>query len=238
MRHYKISADIPPQPALTTSNVDLGYIQTYTHDSTPVAAARYVDVDFVTNWVYSSSATNDVLLSLYLTVPSGVTSTSLGTLTYVPTGTQYQIRGSGEAWYYVSGDHTHLFSEFSKVSPYSTGLTVTGTAIQADVRAYNYDAATNRTYMCLYQGFYTTSNFSTGDTLHFHPYSFETAGTEIFRLKRMGEKYATAYERQNFRFKLGYTDDALSFKLKVREESTNDNASVRDASVRLTSMGL
>ena len=238
IRHYKISADIPPQPALTTTNVDLGYIQTYTHDSTPVAAARYVDVDFVTQWTYSSSATNDVLLSLYLTVPSGVTITSLGTLTHVSTGTQYQTRGSGETWYYVSGDHTHLFSEFSKVSPYSTGVSNTGTAIQADVRAYNYDAATNRTYICLYNGFYTSSNFSTGDTLYFHPYSFETAGTEIFRLKRMGEKYATAYERQNFRFKLGYTDDALSFKLKVREETTNDNASVRDASVRLTSMGL
>ena len=92
--------------------------------------------------------------------------------------------------------------------------------------------------MLLYQGTYTSLNYSTGDTLYLHPYAWESTSTEIYIIKRMGERFAQGFERQNFNFKLGHTTDTLSFKLKAREESTSDYASVRDASIRLTSMGL
>lgn len=230
VKQMRISGTNAPPFGLTTLDIDLGQYRNLYSESTPVPTTRYLDVEWFTDWVYASSNPNDIRLTLRLTVPSGATTETLGTVTEVSSSTYYTTRQTGEQWYSVAGDKTHLFTDFGRVSQVSTGG-----AVEHIVRASQYNPANNKTYFCT-----TTAlaAMSTGDTAYWHPYAWESAGTVLTDSREFTERYMTGSERQNISFALAYTDTALTFNLKVREVTTGDYASVRDAQIKLTSVGL
>ena len=214
---------------LNTSDQDLGQYTNIYHPTTPVETSRHVDVEWSTYWNYTSSV-NDIRLTLQLTVPSGATTHTLGTVTEVSTFGPYSIRTSSEEWYYVSGDKTHLFTQFGRVSQVSTGGTVEHT-----IRASQYDPTTNRTYFCSTN---SLSAMSTGDTAYWHPYAWESAGTTLTQSYDITERYRSGIDRNKVSFKLAFTDATLAFKLKIKEVASGDTAQVRDIIAKLTSVGL
>ena len=107
VKEIQLSGNTSGYGGLGSTNSDLGQVRDIFHDSTPVPTTRYADASFITAWEYVTSATNDVLVSLYLTVPSGATATALGTITSFQASSNYSTRQGGEQWYYVTGDHTH-----------------------------------------------------------------------------------------------------------------------------------
>jgi len=214
---------------LNTSDQDLGQYTTIYHPTTPVETSRHVDVEWSTYWNYTSSV-NDIRLTLQLTVPSGATTHTLGTVTEQSTSGPYSIRTSGEEWYYVSGDKTHLFTQFGRVSQVSTGGSV-----EHIIRASQYDPTTNRTYFCSTN---SLSAMSTGDTAYWHPYAWESAGTTLTQSYDITERYRSGIDRNKVSFKLAFTDATLAFKLKIKEVASGDTAQVRDIIAKLTSVGL
>ena len=214
---------------LTTSDQDLGQYQYIYHQATPEDACRYVDIEWSTYWNYSSSV-NDTRLTLQLTVPSGATTQTLGTVTEITTAGPYSIRSSGEKWYYVSGDKTHLFTQFGRVSQSSTGGVV-----EHIIRASQYDPNNNRTYFCCA---ISLVSMVTGDTAYWHPYAWESAGTTLTLSYDITERYRSGIDRNKVSFKLPFTSALLTLQIKIKELLTGDNAAVRDGIAKLTSIGL
>jgi len=215
---------------LNTADQDLGqYISIY-HPTTPVETSRYVDVEWSTYWNYTTSI-NDTRLTLQLIVPSGATTHTLGTVTEVsPFNPNYSTRASSEEWYYVSGDKTHLFTQFGRVSQVSTGGSVEHT-----IRASQYDPTTDRTYFCSTN---SLAAMSTGDTAYWHPYAWESAGTALIQSYDITERYRSGLDRHKVSFKLAFTDSLLDFRVKIKELASGDSAQVRDSTAKLTSVGL
>ena len=217
------------QLSLTTTNVNLGQYQNLYHPSTPVETMRFVDVEWSTLWSYISTTNNDIRLSLYLTVPSTVSAVSIGTANGFSPSSYYSVRQSNEAWYWVSGNYEHLFTEFGRISQSSSGN------IKQQVLSVQYQADADRTYFCATN---TTAPIVTGDTVYFHPYGWQNVNTQLLVYKDFAEKYRSGTERHNVSFKLPYTDDTLIYKLNIKEMSSTDYAIVKDARVRITSTGI
>ena len=217
------------QLALTTANVNLGQYQNLYHPSTPVETMRFVDVEWSTLWSYISTTNNDIRLSLYLTVPSTVSAVSIGTANGFSPSSYYSVRQSNEAWYWVSGNYEHLFTEFGRISQSSSGN------IKQQVLSVQYQSDADRTYFCATN---TTAPIVTGDTVYFHPYGWQNVNTQLLVYKDIAERYRSGTERHNVSFKLPYTDDTLIYKLNIKELSSTDSAIIKDARVRITSTGI
>jgi len=195
-------------------------------ESTPVECSRYLDIQFEVEWFYVSSTTNDLTFKLEITVPTGsATVTNLGTVTKGPfTGhTEYQY----EDWIYVSGDYTHLLTEFGRFNK-------TGTAGDPELSAYAwyYDSANDRTYIL------TDNNpgvsVSTGNTLYWHPYAWESAGTLIYVEQHVDERYNSGRQHHSLLFKTAYDDSAITYRIFMKELSSSDSARIRDVKCLFT----
>jgi len=214
---------------LSTSDQNLGQATNIYHPSTPDDTTRLVDVEWTTYWGYTS-VQNDTRLTLQLIVPVGATTQNLGTVTEVSQyDPNYNSRGSGQKWYYVSGDVTHHFTPFGRMSQSSSG------SLKHTIVSSQYDPSTNRTYFCLK---ISTANMTTGDTAYWHPYAFESTYTTLTQSYDITERYRSGLDRNKVSFKLPFTDATLTFRLKIKELASGDNAQVADSVVRLTSMGV
>ena len=211
---------------LTTTPQSVSQYENTIHPSTPVKCSRYIDLSMVMQWRYVSSNTNDLQLQFQVIVPSGSpTVTNLGTITKGPF-TDYTI-GTYEQWFYVSGDYTHLFTDFGRLN--KTG---TSGATEFTVRSFQYDPSTNRTYVL------TEDNpgafVSSGDTVYWHPYAWESAGTALTEYVEIDERYVS-YGSQtiNLKFKTAYDDSALTYKIKAKEISSQDSGVIYKTTARL-----
>lgn len=214
---------------LSTSDQNLGQATNIYHPSTPDDTTRLVDVEWTTYWGYSS-AQNDTRLTLQLIVPVGATTQNLGTVTEVSQyDPNYSSRGSGQKWYYVSGNVAHHFTPFGRMSQVSSG------SLKHTIVSSQYDPSTNRTYFCLK---IATANMVTGDTAYWHPYAFESTYTTLTKSYDITERYRSGLDRNAVSFKLPFTDTTLTFRLKIKELASGDSAQVADSVVRLTSMGV
>ena len=214
---------------LSTSDQNLGQTTNIYHPSTPDDTTRLVDVEWTTYWGYTS-VQNDTRLTLQLIVPVGGTTQNLGTVTEVSSyDPNYYSRGSGQKWYYVSGDVIHHFTPFGRMSQTSSG------SLKHTIVSSQYDPNTNRTYFCLK---IATAYLSTGDTAYWHPYAFESVYTTLTQSYDITERYRSGLDRNKVSFKLPFTDATLTFRLKIKELASGDNAQVADSVVRLTSMGV
>ncbi len=214
---------------LSTSDQNLGQFNNIYHPSTPEDTVRLVDVEWTTYWGYTS-AQNDTRLTLQLFVPAGATTQNLGTVTEVSSyNPNYFSRGSGQKWYYVSGDVTQYFTPFGRMSQTTSG------SLKHTIVSSQYDPNYNRTYFCLR---ISTAYLSTGDTAYWHPYAWESTYTILTKSYDITERYRSGLDRNKVSFKLPFTDTALTFRLKIKELASGDNAQVADSVVRLTSMGV
>ena len=195
-------------------------------ETTPVKCSRYLDIQFEIEWFYVSSTTNDLTFKLEMTVPtSSATVTNLGTATRGPfTGhTEY----SYEDWIYVSGDYTHLLTEFGRMNK-------TGTSGASEIKAYSwyYDSTNDRTYIL------TDSNpgisVSTGDTLYWHPYAWESAGTLLYVEENVDERYNSGRQHHSLLFKTAYDDSAITYRIFMKEVASTDSGKVRDVKCMFT----
>jgi len=219
--------------ALSTNLVDIGTILDIIHPSTPVAASRYVDLKLYLDWRYVSSNTNDLELQVTIIVPFGAPTVNLGsyTYTYVNYAGSGYVSGSYEAWGYVSGDVTHHFTEFGRIN--KTG-TSSGTSTK--VRAWQYNESLDRTYFLAESspGF----SLSTGDTVYWHPYDWESAGTALYKTIEIDERYVSyGHQSESLKFKVAYDDSRLTYRFKMKEVTTTDSAVLDTASVTLTDVG-
>ena len=211
---------------LTTTPQSVSQYENTIHPSTPVKCSRYVDLSMVVQWRYINSNTNDLQLQFQVVVPSGSpTVTNLGTITKGPF-TDYTV-GTYEQWFYVSGDYTHLFTDFGRLN--KTG---TSGATEFTVRSFQYDPSTNRTYVL------TEDNpgafVSSGDTVYWHPYAWESAGSFLTEYVDIDERYVS-YGNQtiNIKFKTAYDDSTLTYKIKAKEMSSTDSGLIYKATARL-----
>lgn len=212
---------------LSTAYNNVGLYDTIQHPATPVECARYLDLDIAIKWFYVNTNTNDLYLQLHMTVPAGGgTIYNMGTATRESVNNpEYNTYGNF-AWYYVSGDYTHLFTEFGRIN------TGTGTSEGLFV-AWEYDSVNNRTYMMSYSN--PGVSFNTGDTFYYSPYAFESAGTALIVTKEIDERYVSSgVQPHSFKFKTSYDDAALSYKLQMKEYTSGDSGQVLETKVTLT----
>ena len=224
MRHVKLRGT-SGQLNLTTSFQSIGNQDRIRHPSTPVDCAKYLDLDMDIRWNYISSAVNDLSLQVQLLVPSGGgTVTNMGTVTKsTPTG---YTAPSYWAWHYVSGDYTHLFTQFGRIN------TGTGTS-EGLVDCWEYNSLNNRTYFLSYNN--PGVSFSTGQTLYWSPYAFESAGTLLTIVRDIDERYqSNSFQPHHLRFKMAYDDARLEYFVKMKEVSTADSANISTITATLT----
>ena len=211
---------------LSTSYLNVTQMPYVYTESTPVKCSRYLDIQFEVEWFYVSSTTNDLTFKLEMTVPtSSATVTNLGTATKGSfTGhTEY----SYEDWIYVSGDYTHLLTEFGRMNK-------TGTSGASEIKAYSwyYDSTNDRTYIL------TDSNpgitVSTGDTLYWHPYAWESAGTLLYVEENVDERYNSGRQHHSLQFKTAYDDSAITYRIFMKEVASTDSGKVRDVKCMFT----
>jgi hypothetical protein len=226
VKHTQLRADNQAY-ALNTSYNNVGLYDTIVHPATPVECARYLDLDIAIKWYYVSSNTNDLFLQLQMTVPTGGgTVTNMGTATKESTYNPEYNGYSNFAWYYVSGDYTHLFTEFGRIN------TGTGTS-EGIITAWKYDSVNNRTYLMTYDN--PGVSFNTGDTFYYSPYAFESAGATLTVTKEVDERYVSVgAQPHSFKFKTSYDDAALSYTLKMKEYTTADSGQVLGTTVTFT----
>jgi len=212
---------------LTTTHQNISQASNIVSPATPVKCARYIDIQTEVEWRYVSSATNDLAFRLEYFVPtSNATVTNLGTAT-AGTFTGFS-RDTYEAWFYVSGDYTHLLTEFGRMN--KTG--VSG-ATEMQARAWYYDTYFDRTYIL------TDSNpgisVSSGDTIYWHPYAWESAGTLLYVEDQIDERYVSI-GRQNItlRYKTAYDDSRINYRAFMREMSSADSAIIYRVKATLT----
>lgn len=215
---------------LTTILQNVGNITDIIHPSTPVDCSRYVDLKLYLDWRYVNSGTNDLELQAQVIVPANATVVNMGTVTMMYSSSIYTQSGF-EYWGYVSGDYTHHFTEFGRVN--STGLASTNAM---RVRAWQYDEANDRTY------FLHDSNpgvsLSTGDTVYWHPYDWESAGTTLTKTIEIDERYVSyGHQSESLKFKVAYDDSRLTYRFKLKELATTDSAVLDLASVTFTDVG-
>ena len=210
---------------LSTSFVDLGSY-TYIYDAaTPMPTMRYLDINIKINWGYTT-ATNDLQVKVNLQVPSGtVTAQSIGSVTQT-SGGGYATISSFEKWYHVSGDVTHLFTEFGKLHDNQSGGT-----FEKTVYAWQYNPDQNRTYFLM--STYPSAP-ATGTTLYWHPYGWESAGTNLIEYKDIDERYMSGNQYANIVTKTAYTDATLKYNLQIRELGSGDSGQVNQTYVKIS----
>ena len=225
MRHVKLRGT--NLLSLTTSHQNIGNADRIRHPSTPVDCSRYLDLDISIRWNYVSSAVNDLQLQVQLLVPSGG-----GTVTNMGTVTKGTFSGysapSYWSWYYVSGDYTHLFTEFGRIN--KTG---TSNSSEGVLDAWSYNSLTDRTYFLSYNN--PGISFNTGDTIYWSPYAFESAGTLLTITRDIDERYqSNSFQPHHLRFKMAYDDARLEYFVKMKEVSTSDSANISTTTATLT----
>jgi hypothetical protein len=215
---------------LNTTDTNLGQATNIYHPSTPENTTRLVDIEWSTYWDYVNSNSNDIRLTLQLVVPSGVLTKNLGTVTEVSSfNPDYGSRASGQKWYYVSGDVSHYFTQFGRMSQSSSG------SLKHTIVSSQYDSSTNRTYFCLQ---ISTANMVTGNTAYWHSYAWESASTLLTQSHDISERFRSGYEQNKVSFKLPFSSGNQTFRLKIKELASGDAARVRNSVIRLTSMGV
>ena len=228
VKHTQLRADNQSY-SLNTSYNNVGLYDTIVHPATPVECARYLELDIAIKWNYINSNTNDLYLQLQMTVPTGG-----GTVTNMGTATKESVNNPeyngyyNFAWYYVSGDYTHLFTVFGRIN-------TTGTSGSSEglITAWKYDSVNNRTYLMTYDN--PGVSFNTGDTFYYNPYAFESAGTLLTVTKDIDERYVSnGVQPHSFKFKTSYDDAALSYTLKMKEYTTADSGQVLGTTVTFT----
>ncbi len=164
-----------------------------------------------------------------MTVPTGGgTIYNMGTATRESTNNPEYNTYPYWAWYYVSGDYTHLFTEFGRIN-----ITGTNNSSEGVLAAWKYDSANDRTYINTYNN--PGVSFNTGDTFYYSPYAFESAGATLVVTKDIDERYVSAgIQPHSFKFKTSYDDAALSYKLQMKEYTTADSGQVLGTSVTFT----
>ena len=225
MRHVKLRGT--NLLSLTTSHQNIGNADRIRHPSTPVDCSRYLDLDISIRWNYVSSAVNDLQLQVQLLVPSGG-----GTVTNMGTVTKGTFSGysapSYWSWYYVSGDYTHLFTQFGRIN--TTG---TSNSSEGVLDAWSYNSLTDRTYFLSYNN--PGVSFNTGDTIYWSPYAFESAGTLLTITRDIDERYqSNSFQPHHLRFKMAYDDARLEYFVKMKEVSTSDSANISTTTATLT----
>ena len=228
VKHTQLRADNQIL-ALVTAYSHVGLYDTIVHPATPVECARYLDLNIAIRWNYVSSNTNDLFLQLQMTVPTGGgTVTNIGTATRANTNNPEYNSYTNFAWYYVSGDYTHLFTEFGRIN--TTGNSSSSEGI---ITAWKYDSVNNRTYLMTYDN--PGVSFNTGDTFYYSPYAFESAGATLTVTKDIDERYVSSgAQPHSFKFKTSYDDAALSYKLQMKEYTTADSGTVLGTTVTFT----
>ena len=226
IRHVQLRGT-SSQLSLTTSHQNIGNADRIRHPSTPVDCSRYLDLDMSIRWNYVSSAVNDLQLQVQLLVPSGG-----GTVTNIGTVTKGTFSGysapSYYSWYYVSGDYTHLFTEFGRIN--TTG---TNNSSEGVVDAWSYNSLNDRTYFLSYNN--PGISFNTGDTLYWSPYAFESAGTLLTITRDIDERYqSNSFQPHHLKFKMAYDDARLEYFVKMKEVSTSDSANISITTATLT----
>ena len=220
---------------LTSSDQNLGQYEFVYHLETPEDTIRFADVEWSTYWDYVSSSVNDTRLTLQLVVPTYISSFTLQNLGYVTEVSQYApyaTRGSGQKWYSVSGDVTHHFTQFGRMSQSSLG------SVEHTVVSYQYVPDSDSTFFCL-QTSAGNLQMSTGNVAYWHPYAWESAGTTLTQSYEITERYRTGEDRNKVSFKLPFTSSRFAFALKIKElGNSGDSAKVSDSVVKLTSMGV
>ena len=213
---------------LTTAYQNISQTPEIYSPTTSVKCSRYIDFQTEIEWEYISSTNNDLNFKLEVTVPtSSATVTTLGTVT-AGNFSGYQVSGF-EGWFYVSGDFTHHLTAFGRMN--KTGVS---NATEVPARAWHYDPINDRTYIL------TDSNpgfsISTGDTVYWHPYAWESVGAILFVEDTLSERYVGSGSRQNItlRFKTAYDDNQLKYKAYLRELLSTDSAVVRGGEATLT----
>ena len=216
---------------LTTTYKNISQTPEIYSPTTSVKCSRYIDFQTEIEWKYISSTNNDLRFKLEVTVPtSNATVITLGSATTI-FSSDYEISGF-EGWFYVSGDFTHHLTAFGRMN--KTG---TSGATEVPARAWHYDPVNNRTYIL------TDSNpgyfVSTGDTMYWHPYAWESAGATLFVEDTLSERYVGTGSRQNItlRFKTAYDDNQLKYKAYLKELLSTDSAVVRGGEATLTEVG-
>ncbi len=210
---------------LSTSFVDLGSYTNIYDAATPMPTMRFVDINVKIMWGYTT-ATNDMQIKFNLIVPSGtVTAQSIGSVTQT-TGGEYTAQSFYEQWYFVSGDVTHLFTEFGRLHENQSGG-----SFEKGVYAYQYDLTQDRTYFLM-----TTypSPPATGTTMYWHPFAWESTNTAIFEFKDIDERYMSGNQYAHIVTKTAYTDKTLIYNLQAREPGSGDNAQVNQTYVRIS----
>lgn len=202
--------------------------------ATPMATVRILDLTAEVNWldtIYNSSEyQNDLQVQCTLVVPSGTTNAvSLGSVT--PTsGGGYVVGSSYHGWYFVSGDVTHYFNDFGRIHENSGGG-----MFERTLYAYQYDTDQDRTYFSIST---YPSGYSTGTTLYWHPYAWESAGTLLNDWRYADEKGRSGQEPLNFRWKTAYDDRSLKYQLKIKELSASstqpDRAQIGQSMLKIT----
>jgi hypothetical protein len=228
VKHTQLRADNQPL-SLGTAYSHVGLYDNIVHPATPVECARYLDLDIAIKWYYVSSNTNDLYLQLQMTVPTGGgTVTNMGTATRANTNNPEYNSYTNFAWYYVSGDYTHLFTEFGRIN-----ITGNSSSSEGIITAWKYDSVNNRTYLMTYDN--PGVSFNTGDTFYYSPYAFESAGATLTVTKEIDERYVSGgAQPHSFKFKTSYDDAALSYKLQMKEYTTADSGQVLGTTVTLT----
>ena len=212
---------------LTSTHQNISQAPNIISPATPVKCARYIDIQTEVEWRYVSTATNDLVFRLEVVVPISATVTNLGSATNASNYTGFSSNNY-ENWFWVSGDKTHLLTEFGRMN--KTGVS---NATELIARAWYYDPALQRTYIL------TESNpgisVSTGDTVYWHPYAWEAAGTTLYVEEYMDERYVSN-GRQNItlKFKTAYDDSKIVYRALMREVSSGDSAVIYKVKATLT----
>ena len=216
---------------LNTVHQDIGQYTSIYSLATPVKCSRYLDFQTEVEWKYISSTNNDLKFKLQFSVPTNnATVTTLGTATAGPF-TGYST-GQYEGWFYVSGDVTHLLTAFGRMN--KTG---TSNSLELIARGWQYVQGLDRTYILADNN--PAVSISTGDTVYWHPYAWEAAGTNLFIEETLSERYVGTGSRQNLslKFKTAYDDSSIVYRAMMKEITGSDSATVRSAEVALTDVG-
>ena len=215
---------------LTTNYQNISQAYYIYSPATPVDCSRYIDIELELEWRYVSSNTNDTILKIEVTVPSGsATVTNLGTATVISGG--LFVSDTYENWSYFSGDYTHLLTRFGRLN--KTG---SSGASEMQARAWHYDPSNDRTYILADSN--PTVSISTGDTVYWHPYAWESAGTNLFLEIQFDERYVSIGRQQLSKMiKIAYDNELIVIKGFMREVSTSDSAILYGAEATMTDVG-
>ena len=210
--------------SLTTTYQDVGCFTNIYDRATPMDTMRIVNINTEIFYSYTSS-TNDVQFQLSLVVPETANAVSLGNVTQV-FGGEYATISAYEEWYYVSGDKTHLFTDYGKIHENSSG----GSNLRT-LYSYQYNPSLDRTYFLIST---YPAQYSNGTELFWHPYAWQNAGTVLVYNMYNDERYHGGQQSVSFMVKTAYSDQAITYRLKARELGTSDIAQISRSEMKIS----